>query len=270
MPQRPHPVTRIPLRALLRVLVILATCTLAACDAPPVQTGKQVSFDGASYRVVRINLSRERLSLHWLDPDTGKPFANIEALRSWGARHGEQLRFAANAGIYDRKGSPLGLYVEAGKVLKPLNTAHGDPAAGNFSMRPNGVFLVDHKGHARVMTTAAYRSHPPDPRLATQSGPMLVIDGAINPHFLARSTSLKWRSGVCAPEPGQVVFAISESPVNFHSFARLFRDRLGCRDALYLDGTISQFFDHGDYFGPPVFMTKPYAGMFAVFDKAPQ
>ena len=66
-----------------------------------------------------------------------------------------------------------------------------------------------------------------------------------------------------------MVFAISETPVNFHTFARLFRDRIGCRNALYLDGTISQFYDQGDFFGPPVFMTKPYAGMFAVFEKMP-
>jgi uncharacterized protein YigE (DUF2233 family) len=98
---------------------------------------------------------------------------------------------------------------------------------------------------------------------------MLVVDGRLNDSFHADSSSLKWRSGVCAPDPHTVVFAISEGPVNFHSFARLFRDRIGCRNALYLDGTISQFYDHGDYFGPPVFMTKPYAGMFAVFEDAP-
>ena len=40
--------------------------------------------------------------------------------------------------------------------------------------------------------------------------------------------------GVC--EGGQVRFAISEGRVNFHDFARLFRDHLLCPDALYLDG----------------------------------
>jgi uncharacterized protein YigE (DUF2233 family) len=67
-----------------------------------------------------------------------------------------------------------------------------------------------------------------------------------------------------------VVFAVSEAPVNFHGFARLFRDELGCRDALFLDGTISQFyFDDGSYAGAPAFMTKPYAGMIAVFARDP-
>lgn len=252
------------------LLAMLAVLLLAGCGSRPREMGHEVAFDGASYRVVTLDLRHDHLTLHWRDPQTGRPFAHFASLRDWGRRHGKVLRFAANAGIYDHKGAPLGLYVEGGKTLEPLNTAHGDPAAGNFSLRPNGVFLVDSQGHAHVMTTTAYRAGHPEPRLATQSGPMLVIDGTINPHFLADSDSLKWRSGVCARTPDQVVFAISESPVNFHAFARLFRDRLGCRDALYLDGTISQFYDHGDYFGPPVFMTRPYAGMFAVFDDAPR
>lgn len=267
MPTPPLPRPRVRLRILLPAL-LLAGLALFGCSARAPQAGQQVSFNGATYRVVRIDLRHQALSLHWRDPATGKPFANIEALRVWGEKHGKQLRFAANAGIYDRKGAPLGLYVEHGKTLEPLNTAHGDPAAGNFSLRPNGVFMIDRTGKARVMTTTDYRQTHPDPELATQSGPMLVIDGALNHHFLASSTSLKWRSGVCAPTPNEVVFAISESPVNFHAFALLFRDRLGCRNALYLDGTISQFYDHGDYFGPPVFMTRPYAGMFAVFEDA--
>jgi uncharacterized protein YigE (DUF2233 family) len=255
-------------RSLLPAL--LAALLLAGCGSRATTTaGHEVQFDGASYRVVRVELRHSALTLHWRDPETGKPFAGIEALRAWGARHGKVLRFAANAGIYDRKGAPLGLYVENGRTLEPLNTAHGNPAAGNFSLRPNGVFMVDKNHHARVLTTADFRSRHPDLELATQSGPMLVIDGAINPNFVPDSTSLKWRSGVCARTPNEVVFAISETPVNFHSFARLFRDRIGCRNALYLDGTISQFYDHGDYFGPPVFMTKPYAGMFAVFEDAP-
>lgn len=35
------------------------------------------------------------------------------------------------------------------------------------------------------------------------------------------------------------IFVISEQPVNFYEFALYFRDVLHCRDALYLDGTVS-------------------------------
>jgi uncharacterized protein YigE (DUF2233 family) len=95
---------------------------------------------------------------------------------------------------------------------------------------------------------------------------MLVVDGAINGRFDAGSDSLKWRSGVCAKTAHRVLFAVSEGPVSFHAFARLFRDELGCRDALYLDGTLSRIYTRGDgYAGAPAMMVKPYAGMFAVF-----
>ena len=112
------------------------------------------------------------------------------------------------------------------------------------------------------MTTDRWRERGPRARIATQSGPMLVVDGEINRAFDARSDSLKWRSGVCAATPSRVVFAVSEAPVSFHAFARLFRDVLGCRDALYLDGTLSRLWTRGEgYAGAAAMMVKPYAGM---------
>jgi uncharacterized protein YigE (DUF2233 family) len=224
-----------------------------------------VTFDNVHFRVVTIDLARAKLGLHWRDPATGKPFASIHALQLWGARNGQRLLFAANAGIYDAHGEPLGLHVENGRTVTPLNRAHGDPAAGNFSLLPNGVFAIDAAGHASVQTTQAFAKSGTEPRIATQSGPMLVIGGNINPEFVADSDSMKWRSGVCAPQPDQAVFVVSAGPVNFHTFASLFRDKLGCRDALYLDGTLSQIYADGNYYGAPAFMVKPYAGIFAVF-----
>jgi uncharacterized protein YigE (DUF2233 family) len=75
---------------------------------------------------------------------------------------------------------------------------------------------------------------------ATQSGPMLVIDGAIHPKFLVDATSRKRRNGAGVREDGVVVFAISDSAVTFHEFASYFRDALKTPNALYLDGTISR------------------------------
>jgi uncharacterized protein YigE (DUF2233 family) len=250
--------------ALLTIVTLLCACSQTAHGI----AGHDVVLDNMHFRVVTIDLAKADLDLHWRNPDTGQPFSSIHALQAWGASHDRQLLFAANAGIYDAKGAPLGLYVENGKTVKPLNTVHGDPAAGNFSLLPNGVFSIDATGHASVQTTAAYAAAHPQPRVATQSGPMLVIDGKLNPEFVADSDSLKWRSGVCAPQPDKVVFAVSTSAVNFHAFARLFRDKLGCRDALYLDGTLSQIYVDGNYYGAPAFMVKPYAGMFAVFAAA--
>ena len=227
-----------------------------------------LAFDGQNYRVVHLDLKHEKLTLHWREATSGQPFGSIDAVRQWGEQRGQRLLFAANAGIYDRKFAPLGLYVEDGKTVVPLNLAHGNPASGNFSLLPNGVFAIYPDGHAAVSTSQAFKAAGKPAQWATQSGPMLLIDGKLNAQFINDSASLKWRSGVCARTPNEVVFAVSEAPVNFHAFGRLFRDKLGCRDALYLDGSISQMYIDGEgYAGAPAFMVKPYAAIFTVFDK---
>lgn len=258
------PACRGPWRYLL--LLMLLVCA-AGCTAPArALDSRELAFAGQNYRVVRLNLKRDALSLHWRDPQSGKPFGSIEALRQWGEARGQRLLFAANAGIYDRQWAPLGLHVENGKTVIPLNLAHGNPASGNFSLLPNGVFVIYPDGHAAVRTSQAFKTDHKPAQWATQSGPMLLIDGQLNEQFIDDSSSLKWRSGVCVKTPTEVIFAVSEAPVNFHTFGRLFRDRLGCRNALYLDGSISQLYVDGEgYAGTPAFMVKPYAGIFAVF-----
>ncbi|RDS81310.1 hypothetical protein DWU98_11865 [Dyella monticola] len=250
------------LLALAGALVSLASCN---SQLQPMES-REITFQGQDFTVVSLDLHREALTLHWKNPDTGQPFGDIQTLREWGAANGKRLMFAANAGIYDQSYAPLGMYVENGKTLVPLNLFHGNPAAGNFSIRPNGVFAIYRDGHAAVRTSTDFKADSKPVDWATQSGPMLVIDGKINEQFVHDSASTKWRSGVCARTPYQVVFAVSDAPVNFHTFAQLFRDKLDCRDALYLDGSISQFYvDGAGYAGAPTFMVKPYAGIFTVF-----
>ncbi|OOG48115.1 hypothetical protein B0E50_11265 [Rhodanobacter sp. C01] len=261
-----RPPGHLPLRCLLALTLLaqLAGCT----SASRAMDSSELAFDGQNYRVVHLDLKREPLSLHWRDPQSGQAFGNIEALRQWGQAQGQRLLFATNAGIYDRQFAPLGLYVENGKTVVPLNLAHGNPASGNFSLLPNGVFAVYPDGHAAIRTSTAFKADNKATQWATQSGPMLLIDGKLNEQFVDDSASLKWRSGVCVKTPTDVIFAVSEAPVNFHTFGRLFRDKLGCRDALYLDGSISQLYVDGEgYAGAPAFMIKPYAGIFAVFAK---
>jgi uncharacterized protein YigE (DUF2233 family) len=144
-----------------------------------------------------------------------------------------------NAGMYDKEQAPVGLYVEDGREMKRVSTADGP---GNFHLKPNGVFWV--KGDkAGVLDTGHYLRAKIRPDFATQSGPMLVIDGQIHPKISTDGPSQKIRNGVGVQEDGRVaVFAISEHPVTFGAFARLFRDDLGCRDALFLDGTVSSLY----------------------------
>src|SRR5262249_44889693 len=126
----------------------------------------------------------------------------------------------------------VGLYVEQGRELVHVNTKSG---YGNFHMKPNGIFYIA-AGRAAVAETKAFLKQRPQVDLATQSGPMLVINGRLHPRFDRGSTSLKARNGVGVRADGKVIFAISQGEVSFDAFARLFRDGLKCPNALFLEG----------------------------------
>src|SRR5262249_14786540 len=159
------------------------------------------AFEGASYIVCTFDLREYALRLFWKD-ENGVPYGGFDHLpRRIGAA---PMVFAMNAGMYDESLAPVGLYVEAGKVLKRANTASG---AGNFHLKPNGIFYVD-GDNAGVLTTEQFLSRKPKAEFATQSGPMLVIDGRIHPKIRANSTSRKIRNGVGLRDPHTVVFAI--------------------------------------------------------------
>jgi uncharacterized protein YigE (DUF2233 family) len=143
-----------------------------------------------------------------------------------------------NGGMYDDNNAPVGLYVERGVELKRANTRGG---AANFHLKPNGVFFVG-GGQAGVWETSHFLSQRPLAEFATQSGPMLVLNGKIHPRINADGTSAKLRNGVGVDHDGQAVFAISNQPVTFYQFASLFRDKLGCDNALFLDGSISALY----------------------------
>lgn len=219
---------------------------------------------GTVFTACRVNLKVEQLELFWRD-DSGRPYRQFSALREALALKGKQLIFAVNAGMYQPNFSPVGLFVAQGQELVPLNRHVG---SGNFSQQPNGVFLVE-GGSARVMSTDEYAGEHPRPALATQSGPMLVHHGEITTSAVMspNSTWRKIRNGVCAPSLDAAIFVISESPVTFYEFAGFFRDALHCREALYLDGTISSLYalslnreDHGSDMGPILGVAVSRAG----------
>jgi uncharacterized protein YigE (DUF2233 family) len=132
--------------------------------------------------------------------------------------------------MFDPDLKPVGLYVEQGRELVHVNTSS---SYGNFHMKPNGVFYIA-AGKAVVAETQAFLKQRPQPDLATQSGPMLVINGRLHPRFDRGSTSLKARNGVGVRADGKIIFANSQGEVSFDAFARLFRDGLNCPNALFL------------------------------------
>jgi prepilin-type processing-associated H-X9-DG protein len=196
-----------------------------------------ITFEGTRFTACRYRRGEDRIEL-LLDPG-GKPLRSLPALRQHLGEGAQTLRFAMNAGMYDGAGRPIGLYVEDGRERRALNRRDG---AGNFHLKPNGVFTVDTDGRVAVLPSERYRRSS-KVAWATQSGPMLVIDGELHPRFSADGSSLHVRNGVGVGDPDTAWFAISEQPVSFGRFARLFRDRLGCANALFLDGSVSSLWD---------------------------
>lgn len=202
------------------------------------ETCRELAFEGVNYLVCEVDLDRYELVLRRADA-AGKPYRNLAGLAA-----AEPFMLAMNAGMYHDDFTPVGLYVEEGNERAPLNLSD---APGNFFMKPNGVFYVDREGNAGVLESTAYAAAGIEPALATQSGPMLVIDGDIHPRFEQNGTSRHIRNGVGADGGKRAVFAISRGPVSLGSFARLFRDELGMRNALFFDGAISALHDGRKY-----------------------
>jgi len=184
-----------------------------------------------AYTVCEVDLAKHTVRLYWKRSD-GTPYTYLSGLPRALEHEAGGLLFATNAGMFDPALKPVGLYVEQGRELVHINTRSG---YGNFHMKPNGIFYIA-AGRAAVAETQAFLKQRPQADLATQSGPMLVINGRLHPRFDWGSTSLKARNGVGVRANGKVIFAISQGEVSFDAFARLFRDGLNCPNALFLDG----------------------------------
>lgn len=141
-----------------------------------------------------------------------------------------------NGGMYMRDQTPLGLYIENGETKKKINAVKD--AFGNFYMQPNGIFTIYNNDSAAVIKTTDYQSDKKI-KYATQSGPMLLINGDTHPKFNKGSSNLNIRNGVGILPNGNPIFAISKKPINFYDFAEYFK-KLGCKNALYLDGFVSR------------------------------
>ncbi|GAA6180365.1 phosphodiester glycosidase family protein [Shimia sp. NS0008-38b] len=212
------------------------------------------SHDGRSFTVCTVDATTEdlRLFLRSGDGTVLGQFRDLE--RSLSA--GETLSFAMNAGMYHADRRPVGHYVE--KNIEETRLLTG-ASSGNFGLLPNGVFCITNTT-AQVYETLDFASKSPQCRDASQSGPMLVIDGQLHPRFLPNSTSKFLRNGVGTTANGEKAhFVISKGPVTFHQFGSFFRDVLNTPNALYFDGKVSRLHapqlersDAGFWMGPIV------------------
>ena len=215
--------------------IVLAWAVMPG-NAPAVEFSA-VEFAGKRFTVCRIETGKERLELFHRD-EAGQAFKTFDRLSTWAQARGRKLVFAMNAGMFHPDYSTVGLFVAGGREEVALNTSGGE---GNFFLKPNGVFALTESG-PQVVETSEYPRVDGRVLLATQSGPLLVRAGKLHPAFRADSASRLLRNGVGVSAAGVAVFVLSEDPVNFYEFATLFRDKLGCPDALFLDGDISSLY----------------------------
>ncbi|QWP76288.1 phosphodiester glycosidase family protein [Lysobacter sp. K5869] len=211
------------------------------------------------YTVLRVDTRTQQLAL-FLGDERGRAFHRFKTLDAWLQARGRRLRLAMNAGMFEPDYSPVGLFVADGRERAPLNLRDG---AGNFYLKPNGVFLLDRDGKPRVIEAARYPEFAGGARLATQSGPLLLEGGRVHPALDPDSRSRHLRNGI-GVKGDEVIWAISDDKVSLYEFARYFRDELGCRDALYLDGTLSSLYapelkraDRRGKLGPILAVTEP-------------
>lgn len=238
-------------------LILLALMAGTAAGA----VCRDITAQDVSYTVCEVH-SGDDLRLFLNGPNGA--YGGFPALKADLAAKGQTLGFAMNAGMYQPDLSPVGLYVENRKQLTPLITSDGP---GNFGLLPNGVFCIG-KTRFAVVESRAFAKKPPNCRYATQSGPMLVIAGQLHPQFRLGSDSLHVRNGVGVSKDGRTAyFAISNTAVNFASFALLFRDTLRTPNALYFDGSVSRLMapelgrsGAGFAIGPMVGLVVPKAG----------
>jgi uncharacterized protein YigE (DUF2233 family) len=224
--------------------------------------------ESCEYHIVVYDPKSREYAIDFLleDPSTGDPVATFKRAAGVITKKGK-LAMLMNAGIFSRNNNPLGLFITNKETITVLNTKKGD---GNFYMQPNGVFFIDSDKNAGILPTSQYDTNTPNEvEYATQSGPMLVYDNHINKEFKQKSENKHIRNGVGVLPNGKIVFAISSEPVNFYDFANFFKTGFNCKNALYLDGTISKMYapklsvvQHD----PPA---QDFAGIIAIYKKNP-
>lgn len=209
-------------------------------NAYKVQIGNRV-FD-----YIVVDLTKSDLKLHLLHPDGPQKDHNFSTLGSvydyLVREKKEKIEMLTNGGMYMHNQQPQGLFIE--NKIQKTNLDTTDPKNGdNFHLMPNGVFFI-REGKAKILTTDSFKKSLYNDTIisyATQSGPMLVIDGKRHPVFTEGSLNEKLRSGVAVIDEKHVVFAICDQ-INFWDFANFFKDYIKSPNALFLDGAVSRMF----------------------------
>ncbi|NRS90353.1 uncharacterized protein YigE (DUF2233 family) [Flavobacterium sp. 7E] len=195
---------------------------------------KTTKIDDERFISYFVNQKKLNVEFYWKN-ENGENIKNAENLKLWLKSQKRELLFATNGGMYKKDNSPQGLYVENKIKKNEIDTTNGN---GNFYLKPNGIFYITTDKIANICVTNEF-VYNNKIKYATQSGPMLVINGKIHSAFNENSTNLNIRNGVGVLPNNEIVFVMSKNEINFYEFAEYFKT-LGCKNALYLDGFVSR------------------------------
>lgn len=221
-------------KQLLLSIIILIGFNLSSYSQDFDDTNFLTNIDTTKFLNYIVDTKSQDLQLYWKD-DSGKILNTSKNLISYTKAKQKTLEFATNGGMFNKDYSPQGLLILQQKTVKSIDTSSGD---GNFYLKPNGIFYIKTSNEAVICNSSNFKDDP-NIKFATQSGPMLIIDGQIHAAFKEGSTNLNIRNGVGILPDGRVVFVMSKNKVNFYDFALYFK-KLGCKNALYLDGVVSR------------------------------
>ena len=211
-------------------LIVLTTLISFCAKQEP-----KKQYDTARILAYEVNPKTENLQFFWKN-EVGEIYGNAKNLKTQLDAKGQKLIFAMNGGMYKKDQSPQGLYIENEKLLTPLDTMQ--KGYGNFYLQPNGVFYITKNNEPIICSSTTFKETK-NIQFATQSGPMLVIDGKLHTKLTKGSKNLNIRNGVGVLPNGNLLFAMSKEKINFYDFAAFFKDN-GCENALYLDGFVSK------------------------------
>ncbi len=175
--------------------------------------------------------SADKIRMYWKD-SSGVPFMTFERLR----KEHPEAKFIINAGHFTHDFKPDGLYIENGQQLSPVKEILNPKI--NLETMPMGVFYISPQGAFIKPLSGKFTQKGVS--FATQSSPMLVINGRVNP-ALPRGRH-RLRSGVGILPDGKVYFALLDMELRL--FARHFLDK-GCTQALCLNGDVSDVWIEG-------------------------
>ncbi|RYE51931.1 MAG: hypothetical protein EOP18_11615, partial [Rhizobiaceae bacterium] len=111
----------------------------------------------AGYLICSIDLKIALPRLFWKGSGD-EPYRTFDAVAEAVAAGGKSLVFAMNAGMYAEDFSPMGLYVEDGREVRPANRIEMKVPPGavpNFYKKPNGIFFLT-ETEAGILPTGAF------------------------------------------------------------------------------------------------------------------